>query len=83
MDCRFFVSMPEAHSGTRCHENSRFRCTYMSSKINLNAEFCKWLSSRQKELLGDEPENIHLVVLKNHRHGYVAVILIFLIQESK
>ena len=38
----------------------------MSSKINLNAEFCKWLSSRQKELLGDEPENIHLVEFNIH-----------------
>ena len=30
-------------------------------QINLNAEFCKWLSMRQKEVLGDKPENIHRV----------------------
>lgn len=34
--------------------------------INLNAEFREWLSLRQKELLGDKPENIHHVVFNVH-----------------
>ena len=39
---------------------------FMLYKINLNAEFREWLKVRQRDVLGEKPENIHQVEFNVH-----------------